>query len=259
MPDQAAASGRDGLATLDAFPEDWQRALCVVAHPDDLEYGAAMAVARWTAQGKDVAYVLATAGEAGIDSMLPEVAGTVREEEERASAAAVGVTAVEFLGHPDGVLEHGLALRRDLAREIRRHRPDVLISITFRLTFGASHPNGGGGTLNQADHRALGLALIDAARDAGNRWVFEELLSEGFEPWSRTRLIAFGGSPRPTHGVDVTGFVDAGVRSLAAHRTYLENLGTGDFDPAAFVTGQARDGGRLFGTEAAISFEVFSL
>src|ERR1700757_2013759 len=100
---------------MEPMPEDWERAVAVVAHPDDLEYGAASAVARWTGQGKDVVYVLATSGEAGIDGLDPAAAGPPREQEERASAALVGVHAVDFLGHPDGLVEAGLALRRDIA------------------------------------------------------------------------------------------------------------------------------------------------
>src|SRR6516164_3660921 len=100
--------------TLKLLPEDWQRGMAVVAHPDDLEYGAASAIARWTAQGKEVAYLLATAGEAGIDGMLPVEAGPLRMEEERRGARVVGVTNVEFLDHRDGVVEYGLELRRDV-------------------------------------------------------------------------------------------------------------------------------------------------
>src|SRR5271155_1627984 len=87
---------------MQPIPEDWTRAVAVVAHPDDLEYGAASAVARWTGQGKEVAYVLVTDGEAGIDGMSPEEAGPLRREEEIRSAAVVGVDRVEFLGHADG-------------------------------------------------------------------------------------------------------------------------------------------------------------
>src|SRR5882757_7066181 len=95
---------------LQPVPEDWSAALAAVAHPDDLEYGSAAAIARWTSQGKRVAYCLATSGEAGIDSVAPEQAGPLREEEQRASAAIVGVHSVEFLGHPDGMIEYGLRL-----------------------------------------------------------------------------------------------------------------------------------------------------
>src|SRR6476620_11837050 len=103
---------------LPALREDWQRMLCVAAHPDDLEYGVASAVARWTAQGKQITYLLATRGEAGIDSMTPERTATVRMEEERQGAREVGVEVVEFLDHPDGVVEYGLPLRRDIARAV---------------------------------------------------------------------------------------------------------------------------------------------
>src|SRR5690242_16710804 len=135
------------------MPEDWSRAMAVVAHPDDLEYGAASAIARWTDQGKEVAYVLVTSGEAGIDGRPPAEVGPLREAEERASAAVVGVSTVEFLGHPDGLIEHGLALRADIAGAIRRHRPEVIVTMSFDLTWG-------GTSVNHADHRAVGLATL---------------------------------------------------------------------------------------------------
>src|SRR5712664_3416373 len=109
---------------MEPMREGWQRGMAIVAHPDDLEYGAASAVARWTAQGKEIAYVLATSGEAGIDGMAPAEAGPLREEEERRSAAVVGVSAVDFLGHPDGLIEYGVPLRRDLARALRQLQPE---------------------------------------------------------------------------------------------------------------------------------------
>src|SRR4029077_2825669 len=96
---------------MEPMPEDWERAVAVVAHPDDLEYGAAAAVARWTGQGKHVAYVLATEGEAGIEGMAPDLVGPLRVDEERRSAALVGVTDVDFLGHTDGLVEYGVPLR----------------------------------------------------------------------------------------------------------------------------------------------------
>ena len=84
------------------FPDDWSRALAVVAHPDDLEFGAAGAVARWTAEGRTVVYLLVTRGEAGIDTIAPAECGPLREVEQRAAARIVGVDVVEFLDHPDG-------------------------------------------------------------------------------------------------------------------------------------------------------------
>ena len=109
--------------------EDWHKALAIVAHPDDLEYGAASAIARWTSQGKDIQYLLVTEGEAGIDSMDPKDVGPLRRNEEIASAQVVGVTDVQFLDYKDGVVEYGLPLRRDLTKIIRSKKPDVIITI----------------------------------------------------------------------------------------------------------------------------------
>lgn len=234
---------------MEPVPEDWQRALAVVAHPDDLEYGAASAVARWTARGKTVVEVLGTRGEAGIESMDPATTGRLRAGEQVAAAREVGVEVVEFLDHPDGMLEYGLPLRRDLARAIRRHRPDVVVSLNFRETW----PGGGG--FNMADHRVFGLALADAVRDAANPWVFTDLAEP---PWKGVRFALFANSPQAGHYVDVTGHLDAGIASLRAHRVYLENL-EGEFDPAAFLTGIAAETGARAGVTHAVPFELIAL
>jgi LmbE family N-acetylglucosaminyl deacetylase len=237
---------------LAPLPDDWSRALCVVAHPDDLEYGAAGAVARWTAAGRTVTYLLATRGEAGIDAMPPHEAGPLREQEERAGAAEVGVEVVEFLGLADGMIEPGLPLRREIARAIRRHRPEVLVGINFHLTFG-------GASFNMSDHRVVGVALLDAARDAGNRWIFPELLDDGVDPWDGVRLVCFSGSPAATHAVDITGHLDRSIASLRAHHAYLAGLGGDAFDPDAFLRGMAESDGARAGVEHAVAFEVFEL
>jgi LmbE family N-acetylglucosaminyl deacetylase len=239
------------MSSLAPFPEDWERALAVVAHPDDLEYGTASAIARWTSQGKHVQYLLVTRGEAGIDTMDPAAAGPLREAEERRSAAIVGVDTVEFLGYPDGVIEYGLPLRRDIARAIRRCRPDVLLTSNYRLAWP-------GGTFNMADHRWVGLAVLDAARDAGNRWIFPELLAEGFAPWQGVRMVCVDASPAATHAVDVAAFIEQGIASLQAHRVYLQNLGT-DFDPRTFLCEQAAEVGKRCGCRYAVSVEVINL
>ncbi|MFE6993028.1 PIG-L deacetylase family protein, partial [Streptomyces pharetrae] len=159
---------------LRPMPEDWHRALAVVAHPDDLEYGCSAAIAQWTEAGREVAYVLATRGEAGIDTLNPADAAPLREREQRASAAVVGVSAVEFLDHRDGVVEYGTALRRDIAAAIRRHRPELLITLNHRDTWG-------GVAWNTPDHVAVGRATLDAAADAGNRWILPKLVEQGLE------------------------------------------------------------------------------
>lgn len=201
--------------SLEPLSEDFSSVLCVVAHPDDIEYGTAAAVAKWTAAGVTVTYFLLTRGEAGIDTMSPAEAGPVREAEERASAAVVGVDEVDFGDHRDGMVEYGLALRRDIAREIRRRRPELVITGDYGTRFE--------GWFNQADHRAVGLACADAVADAGNRWIFPELVDEGFAPW-HVGLLAFTGTMTPTHYVDVSDHVDVAVASLEAHTAYNSAL-----------------------------------
>lgn len=119
---------------LEPVTEDWSRALCVVAHPDDLEFGAAAAVARWTGQGKDISYCMVTSGEAGIDALHPDECRRLREAEQIESARVVGVDTVEFLGWTDGIVEYGVPLRAAIAREVRRFRPEVVITGNFRDT-----------------------------------------------------------------------------------------------------------------------------
>lgn len=242
------------MAKLEVVPEDWDTALAIVAHPDDLEYGSASAIARWTSQGKHVYYLLVTAGEAGIEGMTPEEAAPLRREEQISSSKVVGVESVDFLDHRDGLVEASLDLRRDLAREIRRRRPDVLIGINFREHFGMPG-------WNHVDHRNVGTAMLDAARDAANSWVFPELTDEGFEPWAGVRMALFGGSPEPTHYIDVTEYIDHGVRSLKEHKVYLEALreGTPGKEPESFIKDGANAVGTRVGVEYAVAFEVIPL
>jgi LmbE family N-acetylglucosaminyl deacetylase len=237
---------------LEPLYEGWQRGLAIVAHPDDLEFGAAAAIARWTGQGKHIVYYLVTSGEAGLDAMVPAQARQVREAEQRAAAAVVGVTVVEFLGQPDGIVEYGVPLRRALARVIRRHRPEIVITTNFRDTWD------GAVVLNQADHRATGWAVLDAVRDAGNRWVFPELLAEGLVPWGGVTQVWAAGSPEARHGVDITATFAQGVASLRAHEAYLRGLGSGAFDPEAFLGELGRAAGARLGTYYGAAFEVFS-
>ncbi|QXG75645.1 PIG-L family deacetylase [Modestobacter sp. L9-4] len=208
------------------FPDDWQRALVVAAHPDDIEYGLAAAVAVWTAAGKEVHYLLATRGEAGIAGLAPAEAGPLREQEERRSAAVVGVTEVEFLDHRDGVLVADLQLRSDLAGAVRRHRPDLVVTLHGGDTW--TLPGVTPGALNSPDHRALTRSVLDAVADAANEWIFPDLAGE---PWSGVRYVAVQAvEDPPPHVVDVTAGVEAAVASLTEHRRYLEALSE---DPVA--------------------------
>jgi LmbE family N-acetylglucosaminyl deacetylase len=229
------------------MPEDWGSAVAVAAHPDDLEYGAASAIARWTRQGKHVSYLLATRGEAGIAGKPPAEVGPLRVDEERASAAVVGVTEVDFLDHPDGLVEYGIPLRRDLAAAFRRLRPDVIITMSFDLTWGEDGP------VNHADHRAVGLAVLDACRDAANEWVFPEA-GPVCAPIPATYVIT---NLEPTHFVDVTHTIDLGVASLREHRAYIEGLGH-EFDPDQFLHDLTGYVGLGAGCDYAVSMRRFT-
>ncbi|MGO1543566.1 MAG: PIG-L deacetylase family protein [Gulosibacter sp.] len=151
------------LETLDW--NEWQRVLVVVAHPDDAEYGLSAAVSQWTRNGVEVSYLLLTSGEAGMQRP-PEEVGPIRAQEQREACETVGVADLSILNHPDGNLVYGLDLWRDIAQKVREFRPDVVITANYDLE--------AYGGLNQADHRAAGLAAIDGARDASNRWIFRE-------------------------------------------------------------------------------------
>jgi LmbE family N-acetylglucosaminyl deacetylase len=199
------------------MPDDWQRALVVAAHPDDIEYGLAAAVSAWTTAGKEVHYLLATRGEAGMAGVPPEEAGPLREEEERRSAAVVGVTEVEFLDHRDGTLVAGPQLRRDIAAAIRRHRPQLVVTGYFGPTW--SPPGLSPAYVNSADHRALGQCVLDAVADAGNEWIFRDLTEER---WSGVTYIAVSEMLDPPHEVEVGAEVEKAVASLCEHRRYLE-------------------------------------
>jgi len=201
------------------MPDDWQRALVIAAHPDDIEYGLAAAVATWTSAGKEVHYLLATRGEAGMAGVKPEDAAPIREEEERRSAAVVGVTEVEFLDGRDGVLEAGPELRKAIAGGIRRHRPELVVTGYFGATW--SPPGQSPAFLNSADHRALGQSALDAVADAGNEWIFPDLAEE---PWQGVQYVAVSEMLEPMHQVDVTDQIEKAVASLSEHRRYLELL-----------------------------------
>jgi LmbE family N-acetylglucosaminyl deacetylase len=134
---------------------------------------------------------------------------------------------------------------------VRRHRPEIVITNNFRETWD------GAVALNQADHIATGRAVLDAVRDAGNRWVFTDLLDEGLQPWGGVRQVWAAGSPQGRHGVDVSGTFALGVESLEAHEAYLRGLGSETFDAEEFLDALGRAAGTRLGCRYGASFEVF--
>ncbi len=237
----------DATPDLELYDGEVGTVLGIVAHPDDLEYGAAAAIARWTASGHPVAYLLVTRGEAGIDGIPPDRCGPLREQEQRESARIVGVEQVEFLSRPDGLIVHDIELRRDLAAAIRRHQPDTIVTLNHRADWGAP------GSMNSADHRAVGAAILDAVADASNRWIFPGV---GGDPHQVKRVMV-ANSPLATRAVDVSGNVDAAVASLAAHRAYLDGLGEHPMSDPEFVRWMLEQTGGRAGVDAALAVELF--
>jgi LmbE family N-acetylglucosaminyl deacetylase len=175
----------------------------------------------------------------------PEEAGPLREEEERRSAAVVGVREVEFLDLQDGVLVEGPELRRAIAGAIRRSQPNVVVTGYFGPTW--NPPGVSPGYLNSPDHRALGQCVLDAVADAGNEWIFRDLTDP---PW-RAQYVAVGELLDPAHVVDVGEQVETAVASLSEHRRYLELLSDTSVEEQARqiidMATLAEDGGRRVG------------
>ncbi|HEX5595091.1 MAG TPA: PIG-L deacetylase family protein [Micromonosporaceae bacterium] len=199
---------------------DARRALAVFAHPDDVDFGAAGAVASWTAEGIEVAYLIVTYGETGGFGDTPRAQiPALRAAEQRAAAAAVGVTQVDFLdGYADGILAPTPGLRRDITAAIRRFRPGrVLTSSPLRRwdhIAGPGHP----------DHLAVGEATTCAIYpDSRNPFAFPELLAEGLAPWT-VREVWYAGGPDPDHVVDITELFPQRVAALRAHKSQTAQM-----------------------------------
>lgn len=189
------------------------RALVIFSHPDDAEFGAAATIAHLTAAGARVDYVVTTDGGKGTED--PAVTSAqltaVREAEQRAAADVLGVSEIVHLGYPDGYLEPSLALRRDIVRQLRRFRPDLVI---------AQNPvrrQDGNPFISHPDHLATGEATLAAVYPAArDRLNFPELLSEGLEPWKVPQLLVTG-VERPNLFLDVSSTFDIGLQALFCH------------------------------------------
>jgi len=198
-----------------------ERVLVVSAHPDDADFGAAGSVATWVSEGIEVSYCIVTDGDAG--GFDPAVARAdipgIRQTEQRAAAAAVGVTDVTFLGHPDGALYVTHELRRDISREIRRVRPQRVVCQSPERNFEriyASHP----------DHLAAGEATLCAVYpDARNPYAHPLLVEEGFDEWTVDEVwIMAGGTAGSSAFVDITQAFDKKVDALRCHASQVSHF-----------------------------------
>ena len=200
-----------------------KRVLVISAHPDDSDFGASGTIAQWVKKGIEVAYVFCTNGDQGGEEsgFTKEEMPAIRQREQRAAGAAIGVTDITFLNYIDGNLEATLGLRKDLVRQIRISQPDRMVCQSPERNWDridASHP----------DHLAAGEAAIQAVYpDARNPFAFTDLLNdEGLQPW-RVKEIWVSAFANPDHFVDITDSFDLKIKALQAHASqtaHNENL-----------------------------------
>ena len=225
-----------------------ERFMVIVAHPDDADFGPAATAARWIAEGSEGWLVCCTSGDAGADDWRTdplELAAT-REAEQRVAAGIVGYAGISFLHQPDGALANDLALREQLVREIRAFRPDAVLAVDPETLF---HSDGG---VNHTDHRAAGLAAVDAVYPAArNAMAFPWLARDGLEPWVVRRLYLFW-SNHPSAWVDVTTTLERKLEALRAHPSQIRH--PEQLEPRIREWG--REEGEPIGAEAAEAFRV---
>jgi LmbE family N-acetylglucosaminyl deacetylase len=193
--------------------EPLERALVIFSHPDDAEFSAAPAIAALTARGVEVHYVVATDGGKGTEdpAVTPELLAATRIAEQRAAADVLGVGEIVHLGYPDGYLTPSLDLRRDIVRQIRRFRPELVIAQNWQRR------DDGNPFIAHPDHLATGEATLAAVYPAArDRLNFPELLDEGLEPW-KVRQVLVTGVERPNLWLDVSATFELGLQALRCH------------------------------------------
>jgi len=201
---------------LPTLPEG-NRVLVVMAHPDDAEFGCGGTIAKWAAAGKEINYLLCTSGDKGSSDpdMLPMKLAQLRRQEQLNAAHALGARDVTFLPYEDGMLQNTLNLRRDIAREIRRFKPDAVICQDPTMRFGGNR------YLNHPDHRAAGDACLDAIYpSARDLHVFPELLVEGLEP-HKVREVFMSTMQNPDVWIDVSECFERKLEGLRQHASQV--------------------------------------
>jgi len=197
-----------------------RRALVVMAHPDDPEFAAGGTIAGWTAAGIQTTYVIVTDGSKGTPdrSMTPQRLVEVRQREQRAAAAHLGVRQIVFLGLPDGEVVPDLALRHAVAREIRRHKPDVVVTHDPASLYWDTY-------INHPDHRAVGQAALDAVFPTARDWLNAPylLLDEGLEP-HHVREVYLAGSRTPDAWVDIGPAFQRKLAALREHASQIRDM-----------------------------------
>ncbi len=227
-----------------------RRAMFIYAHPDDIEFGVAGTAAKWARHGCEVTYVVITDGNIGTDdeSLSPEELGALRRAEQQAAADTAGVAHCVFMGYPDGRLVPDLALRRDLTRLIRQHRPNVVVCGDPTTIITSNN------RINHPDHRAAATAAIDAVfPSADSPLLFPELRDEGLLS-HKVNYVYVSYSPDADLYVDISETMDIKLEALKQHRSQL-----GDWDPEERIRDWAAATGRRVGFAYAEAFRKITL
>jgi LmbE family N-acetylglucosaminyl deacetylase len=231
---------------------EFARAMVVFAHPDDAEFGSAGTVAKWSAQGAEVAYVCVTDGSAGSNEpgVVREELAPIREEEQRAACDVLGVGECAFLGIPDGYVEVTLDLRRAITREVRRFRPDVLIAPDPQRYWDETRSY-----INHTDHLAVGKACMAVVNpDSSTRPMFPELLDEGLEPFEIRYLWIPTYEGEADTFVDISETIERKIEALRCHKSQIH-----DEPVDEWIRKRAKERGAAQGLEYAESFRTFRL
>ena len=227
--------------------------MSIHAHPDDQEFTVGGTLAKWARAGCEIVSVCITSGGAGSNKHTPpdmtrEALVSIREDEQRDACRILGVKETIFLGYEDGMLEPSIALRRELTRLIRRHRPEAVLTgdPTVRY-YGATY-------MNHPDHRVAADVALDAVfPSAGTRLIFPELLAEGLEP-HEVRQVYIHGAERPDTYVDIAETLDVKLAALRAHKSQM-----GEWDPAEMIAQWAAEQGRRRKLKAAEAYRRMTL
>lgn len=229
------------------------RAMVIMAHPDDIEFGCVGTVARWVRAGAEVSYVLVTSGDVGIaDLSITRARATeIREAEQLAAAEVVGVKDVVFFREPDGMVENTMALRKRLVREIRRFKPEAVIITDPTLLWA------GDGYINHPDHRAVAYAAVDAIFPAaGQPHLFQELTDEGLHAHKVRKVFAmnWGEGGKENVYINISEVIDLKVEALKKHASQM-----GEWDPTPMVKQWSAEAAKGKEMEYAESYRVVTL
>jgi LmbE family N-acetylglucosaminyl deacetylase len=224
------------------------RFMLIAGHPDDADFGPAATAARWIDEGSVGWLVCCTSGDQGGEDpdIDPLELAALREKEQRDAAAVIGYAGVSFLHQPDGALANDLALRELLVREIRTFRPDAVLATDPETIF---HGDGG---VNHTDHRAAGMAAVDASYPAArNPMAFPWLAREGLAAHRVRRLYLFW-SNSPSVRVDVTATIGRKIDALRAHASQIKEPDRLE----SRIRDWAREEGEPIGSQAAEALRV---